>query len=157
MSQNPKYGRAAPARVTNVSGPPINMLEGIPVPPNLGKTEVPVSAIQGPTLDFAPDVLALQLRLTLRPGTTPEQAALDLFRLCAAVNQVDASQGGTGLLPREAASAEPPVNGSLWVTFQPADPLGAAERLASVASAIAGLVNYASVQACEAKVVAVAT
>jgi hypothetical protein len=132
------------------------MLDGSSAPPNLGKTEVPVSAIPGPTLDFAPDVPVLQLRLPLRPGSTPEQTALDLFRLYAAVNQADVGQGGTGLLPREAASAEPSANGSLWVTFQPADPHGAAERLDRVASALTELVNYASVEICEAKVVAVA-
>jgi hypothetical protein len=156
MSQNPKYGRAEPAGETNVSGPAIDMFDGNPVPPSFGKTKIPVTALQGPTLNFAPDVLALQLRLTLRPGTTPEQAALDLFRLYAAVNQADLSHGGAGLLPRDASCAEPQANGSVSVTFQPADPHGAAERLAGVASAITELVKFASVEACEARVVAVA-
>jgi hypothetical protein len=156
MTVNRKYGRTELAPVTTLPELAIDMSEGQPVPTNLGKTEVPVCVIQGPTLDFEPTVPALQLCLTLRPGATPAQVAVDLFRLYAAAIRLELSQGGTGLLLEEISCDEPSCHGSLQVTFKPSDLRGAAERLAGVVSAIHGVLDYPSLQRFEAKVVAVA-
>jgi hypothetical protein len=156
MTLNPKYSRTELAPVTILSELAIDMSEGQPVPTSLGKTEVPVCVIQGPTLDFDPTVPALQLCLTLRPGATPERVAVDLFRLCAAAIRLEVSQGGTGLLPGEISYDEPSCNGSLRMTFKPSDARGAAERLAGVVIAIHGAQDYPSFQCCEAKIIAVA-
>jgi hypothetical protein len=156
MTANFNYGKAAVGPVTILSDMPIDMSEGQPLPPTLGKTEVPVCMIQGPTLDFGPTVPALQLRLTLRPEATPGQVALDLFRLYAAVNELELSHHGAGLMPGDAVHDETPPNGTLSVTFKPAARDGAAERLATVVSAIHDAQDYPSLQRCEAMVVSVA-
>ena|SRR5438128_9182259 len=156
MTPTFNYGKTVVGPVTILSDMPIDMSEGQPLPPNLGKTEVLVRVIQGPTLDFGPAVPALQLRLTLRPEATPGQVALDLFRLYAAVNHLELSHQGAGLLPGEAIHDETASNGTLSVTFKPALRDGAAERLASVVRAIHGAQDYPSLQRCEAMVVSVA-
>jgi hypothetical protein len=134
----------------------IDMSDGQPLPSNLGKTVVPVHVLPELAVDFGPKVAALELRLTLRPDATPGQVALDLFRLYAAVNALELNLGGSGLLPRDASHDAAPSNGTLSVTFKPANNDGAAERLATVVNAIQGAQDYSSVQRCEAKLVSVA-
>jgi hypothetical protein len=150
-----KYGRTTPGPVIMLPELAIDMSEGRPLPSNLGRTEVPMSVIEGLPLDLGSTVPALQLRLTLRTGATPGQVAVDLFRLYAAVNQLDLTQGGTGLMPGEATYDEPTANGTLWVTFRPADPQGATGRLVRIISAINQVHDFASLKGLEAKVVSV--
>ncbi len=83
--------------------------------------------------------------------------ALDLFRLYTAVNQLELSRRGAGLVPDDASGADAPSNGTLRVTFKPVEPDGAAERLAVIVSAIGeALKKYPSIERCEAIVVPVA-
>src|SRR5439155_20136165 len=120
----------------------------------LGKTEVPVVVLPELAFDMTATepVPSLQMTLTLRPGATPGQVALDLFRLYAAVNQLELSQHGAGLIPDDAACESTANAGTMRVTFRPADPNGAAVRLATVVSAMSGVLKYPSIVRCEAKV-----
>jgi hypothetical protein len=56
MTPDRKYGKTAPAPVTILPASEIDMSDGKPLPANLGKTEVPVTVIEGPTLDFGPEM-----------------------------------------------------------------------------------------------------
>jgi hypothetical protein len=134
----------------------IDMSGAQPLRPTLGKTEVPVSVVLGPTLDFSHTVPALKLRLTFRPEATSEQVALDVFRLYAAINQFDLSNKGGGLLPDEVSREEPTSNGTLSITFRLTEPVGAEERLEAVVQAINLFQEYPSLQRCEARVISVA-
>jgi hypothetical protein len=136
MTPDNEYGRTEFAPVTILLELAIDMFEGKELPPNLGKTEVPVHVVQGPTLDFAPTVPVLQLRLIFREGATPEQVAEDICRLFIGMNRVDLSHQGAGLLPGEISREGPTSNGTFSVTLKPAELNGAVERLARIASAI---------------------
>jgi hypothetical protein len=156
MTPKSNCGQTALAPETILPELAIDMSEGQRLPSSLGKTEVPVHVLPEMAVDFGLTVAALQLRLTLRPEATPGQVALDLFQLYAAVNQVELSLGGAGLLPRDATDEAATANGTLSVTFQPANLDGAAERLAAVATAINGAKDYPSLQRCDAKLISVA-
>jgi hypothetical protein len=156
MAPQPEYGRTTLAPVNVLPEMPLDLSEVQPLPADLGKTDTPVHVLPELALDFRPTVPALRLQLTLRAGAAPGQVSLDLFRLYAAVNQLDLSLHGAGLLPGEAAYDEQPPNGTLSVTFKPAEPHGAAERLAHVVSAINAAQAYPSLLRCEAKVVSIA-
>jgi hypothetical protein len=157
MDQNTNYGRTAFGPVVVLPEQVMDMSEGQPLPAPLGKTGVPVHVLPAWEVDFGPTVPAMFLRLTLKPGATPAEVVRDLFRLYAAVNQLDLGQQGSGLLPCEAICEEPPSKGILSVTFKPANPQGAAERLAMVVRAIQGTAkDYPSLQGCEAMVGSVA-
>jgi hypothetical protein len=57
MTPDRKYGQTAPAPVTILPALEIDMSDGKPLlPANLGKAEVPVTVIEGPTLDFGAEV-----------------------------------------------------------------------------------------------------
>jgi hypothetical protein len=156
MTFKSKYGQAAAAPVNILPELTIDLSSGQSLPSNIGKTAAPVHILPELAVDFGPTVPALHLHLTLRPGVSPAQVACDLFRLYAAVNQLDLDLDGAGLLPLEASYEEPPSDGAVWVTFEPAEPLGAGERLARVVTAIKEIDDYPSLMRCEAKVVAIA-
>jgi hypothetical protein len=156
MTPESAYGQTAPASVTILPELAIDMSEGQSLPSELGKTEVPVHVLPELALDFGASVPALRLQLTLQPGVPPWQVSLDLFRLYAAVNQLDLSLHGAGLLPVEASYEAPASNGTFSVTFKPGEAHGAAERLARVVSAIKEMQDYPSLLRCEAKLVSIA-
>lgn len=87
--------------------------EGQPLAPTLGKTDRPVSILPELVLEGRPTgaAPALQLSLSLQPGTAPGEAALDLFRLYTAVNQLDVSHHGAGLIVDEARCDIPQTSG----------------------------------------------
>src|SRR5262249_32693892 len=118
MNPKRKYGETEFGPVNILPALTIDMSGGQPLPPKLGETEIPVNVLPELAFDMSPDDIlpVLQLRLTLRPGATPGQVALDLFRLYAAINQSDLSQQGSGLLPGEASCEETTSNGTLSVT-----------------------------------------
>jgi hypothetical protein len=156
MTPESEYGQTAPAPVTILPELALDLSEGQPLLSDLGKTDVPVHGLPELALDFGPTVPALHLQLTLRAEVPPGLVSLDLFRLYAAVNQLDLSLHGAGLLPGEASYEDQTPNGTLSVTFKPAEPHGAAERLARVVSAINAAQNYPSLLRCEAKVISIA-
>lgn len=74
MTPHRKCGQTAPAPVTILPALAIDMSDGKPLPANLGKTEVPVTVIEGPTLDLGAEVFhgaAEPCRQTPHP---PDQA-----------------------------------------------------------------------------------
>lgn len=166
MSREQEYGRAVPVPVDHLPELAFDMAGDRPAPSGLGKTDAPVSIL--PELPFdlqrAEPVPALQLSLQLRPGMTPTEVALDLFRLYTAVNQLELTHLGAGLILADALCDATPTNGEIQVTLKPADPSGAAERLTKIVSVINGAaaikagvrLEYRSIERCEAKVVQVA-
>jgi len=151
MTPESECGQTASAPVNILPELAMDMAEGQSLLSNLGKTEVPVHVLPELPLDWCPTVPILRLQLTFRPGAAPWQVSLDVFRLYAAVNQLDLSLHGAGLMPAEAFNEEPTSNGTISVTFKPAEAHGAAERLALVVSAINEVQNYPSLLRCEAK------
>jgi len=131
-----------------------DLSEGHPLPATLGQTESPVVLLPELAFDLsaAEPVPSLQMTLTLRPGATPGLVALDLFRLYAAVNQLELSEHGAGLIPDDASCESTTNDGTMRATFRPADPNGAANRLGMVVSAMSDALKYPSVVSCEAKV-----
>jgi hypothetical protein len=156
MTHKANYGRTAIAPTTILPELATDLSTGQAGTPNPGQTEVPVHVLPEWAVEFGPTVPALQLRLTLKPGAAPGQVALDLFRLYAAVNRAELGQAGAGLLPGEASADEPTAPGTVSVIFKPADPQGAAQRLAMVVSALQGAPDYPSLEGWEAKVISVA-
>jgi hypothetical protein len=131
MNPNQRYGRTIAAPVHILPELTIDVSGGQPLPPRLGKTEVPVHPLPELTFDFqsAETTPILQLHLYLRSDATPAEVACDLFRLWAAVNQLDRNHSGMGLTPDGASRSTTPVSGTMQVTFKPTDPVGAEERL----------------------------
>jgi hypothetical protein len=156
MTPKSEYGQTAAAPVNILPELPIDMSDGQALSPVLGKTEVPVHVLPELALDFGPTVPALHLQLTFRPGVPASRVSCDLFRLYAAVNQLDVSLNGAGLSPVAASCEEHTADGTLSVTFKPGDPDGAGERLARIASAVKVVSDYPSLASCEAKVVSIA-
>src|SRR5436305_2031607 len=133
MTPDRKYGKAELGPINILPELTWDMFEGKPIPPGLGKTETPVTVLPEMACDFASEdtTPVLQLSVCLRPEAIPVQIALDLFRLYAAVHQLELSLGGRGLIPSGHANGTP-AGTSLSVTFKPTDPTGAADRLASL-------------------------
>src|SRR4051794_70636 len=73
----------------------------MPIDPSVkcGKAEGPVRLL--PSLEFdlteQKASAALQLVVQLREEASPEQVSVDLFRLYAAINELELSYGGAGL------------------------------------------------------------
>ncbi len=154
MPTNRDYGQTELAPVQVLSEIVFDLSEGQPLPATLGKTEMPVVVLPEVAFDMRPTepVPSLQLTLSLRPGATPGQVALDLFRLYAAVNQLELSEHGAGLIPDDASCESTTNDGTMRVTFRPADPKGAAGRLAIVVTSMGDRLKCDSIVRCEAKV-----
>jgi hypothetical protein len=109
------------------------------------------------------EVPVLQLSLSLRPGATTEEVALDLFQLYRAVNLLELSYRGAGLTPNDALWEVTPTGGKMRVTFKPTNPSGSLERLTRLVRTINGAANnptdvdivltYRSIARCEAQVI----
>jgi hypothetical protein len=153
MTHEPTCGKTAVAPVSVLPELAIDLSEEGTVPVQLGKTAVPVQALPELAIDFESTLPALHLELSLRSGVPGWQVSLDLFRLYAKLNQLELSLHGSGLLPAKATSAS---GERVSVTFMPANPIGAAERLARIVSAINDLEDCPAVLRCEAKIVSVA-
>lgn len=153
MAPNDDYGRTEPTPVNVLPDMTFDLSEGQPLPSGPGKTEVPVALLPELAFDLRPTdpVPSLRIDVSLRAGATPGQVALDLFRLYAALNQLELSQHGAGLVPDDAGGST--AGGTVRVTFRPADPSGAAERLASVTRAVGDAARYPSIERCEVTVV----
>jgi hypothetical protein len=156
VSAAPKFGATGLAPVTVLPELAIDLSLGQVLPSRLGKTEAPLRMLPELEIEFSPTVPVLELRLVLRPQVPSWQVSLDLFRLYAAVNQLDLRHQGSGLLPAEASYDQPNQEGVLSVRFKPFQPQGAAERLGRLASAINEAQEYPSLLRCEAKVVCTA-
>jgi hypothetical protein len=90
----------------------------------------------------------------VRAGAAPGEVALDLFRLYAALNELERSYHGAGLTPGASHCDATPTNGILHVIFKPADPDGAEERLTRLAETIQSAIgHYPCIERWEAKVV----
>jgi hypothetical protein len=166
MTPDPEQGRTVPVPVINLPELVFDLSEGHPLPSPLGKTEAPVHILPGLTFDLQPaePTPALQLNLLVRPEATPAELALDLLRLCMTVNQLERGDRGAGLVLEEALCNATVTNGTIRVTFKPADPTGATERLTKLVQMINGESSKASaivprgqsIESCEARVVRVA-
>jgi hypothetical protein len=164
MTPDQEYGRTAPAPVHVLPELTFDLAEGRPLPATLGKTTAPVHVLPELAFDLRPGEPGpvLQLTVSLRPGATPGEVALDLFRLYRVLNQLELSQRGGGLIPVDALCDVTPTDGTIRVTFRTADPDGAAERLTKLVSAINGaaggppneLTPYRSIERWKAQVVA---
>jgi hypothetical protein len=111
---------------------PFDLSDGKPLPQGLGTTDVPVVVL--PELAF--DLQAVPvLQVTVRPEATPVQIGYDLYRLYLALNQLDLSLSGNGLLPDEDTPRKT-TNGSCTLTFKPNRPEGAAQRFVQMAKLI---------------------
>jgi hypothetical protein len=154
MTPNHPYGQTEPAPVYVLPELAFDLSEGQPLSATLGQTEVPVVVLPELAFDMSATepVPSLQITLSLRTGAAPGQVALDLLRLYAAVNQLELSQHGAGLIPDAAAWDSTANDGTMRVTFRPADPNGAALRLANVVSAMSDALKFPSIVRCEAKV-----
>jgi hypothetical protein len=169
MTPRPKYGRATFAPVKVLPELIVDFSDGLLVAGNLGKTETPVRVLPEMSCDFAAEEATpvLQLNVSLRPGATPGQVALDMFRLYAAVNGLELSYGGAGLVVEDTLCDAGRADGTLQLAFKPTDPEGAAERLGRVVSTItpfytAGnntaasetlVLQFPTIERCEAEVV----
>src|SRR5947208_1111028 len=121
MTPNHKHGQTEPAPVHVLPELAFDLSEGQPLAATPGQTEVPVVVLPELAFDMSATepVPSLQMTLTLRPGATPGQVALDLFRLYAAVNQLELSQHGAGLIPDDTACESTANAGTMRVTFRP--------------------------------------
>ncbi len=162
MAPNREHGRAVPVSAVPLPELAFDLAEGAASSLPAGRTETPVNVLpelvcerQGVTPG-----LVLQLSLHLRSQAGPGEVALDLFRLFVAVNQLDASFRGTGLIPDD-AQCEALAGGRMRVVLRPREPDGAAGRLARLAEAINTAANppalaqqppYRSIERWEAKV-----
>jgi hypothetical protein len=165
MTANHEQGRTAPDAVNILPELELDLSEGKPGPSPLGKTQRPVNLLPELSWDQQADeaVPVLQLNLSLRPGATPEELALDLFRLYTAVNRLELSYYGSGLTPDGASCDLTPAGGKMRVTFKPATPAGAWERLTRLVRTIneassnavdaGATLQYASIERCEARVI----
>jgi hypothetical protein len=156
MTPKPEYGKTIPAPTVVLPELETDMTKGQPLPSSLGKTEVPVHVLQELATDFGPTVPALHLEVTLQPEAAPWDVSVDLFRLYAAINDLDLSLHGGGLFPGEASCEERVSNATFSVTFRPAAVDGAAERLARLVRAVNETKNYPTLLKCEAKIVSIA-
>src|SRR5262245_61017378 len=138
MSAEPKYGRAAPESVNVLPELTLDMLEGKPIPPGLGKTHTPVNVL--PPLSFAmpaeKPLPVLQLTIAFRPEATAAQIGRDYHRLFVLLNEQDLAQGGSGLQPVEVVNEAISARGEVQLAFRPIDPNNAARRLAKLIETI---------------------
>lgn len=154
MADHPNYGRCDFAEVIPLPPLVFDFSEGQSLE-GLGQTDMPVRNLAPVAFDFlAPEAPAvLELSVQLRAGATPGEVALDLFRLYAAVNEMELSQQGGGLRP--ANDGELAEDGTVRLTFIPAVSEGARERLEKIAALIAAAVGvpgrYRAIDRCEAR------
>src|SRR4051794_30472280 len=101
MNEERKYGRTDFSPVAPLPEMPIDLADYRTLPPTLGKTETPVHVLRECVFDVhaAKQTPALQLKLHLRSGISATVLALDLFGLYGAVNQLELSHRGAGLIP----------------------------------------------------------
>src|SRR5437870_4958717 len=99
MTSHDEHDQTAPGPVHLLAEQVFDFSEGQPLTLALGKTDAPVRILPELVFDLRPagSVPALQLSLSLQPGIAPGEAALDLFRLYTAMNQLDVSHHGSGL------------------------------------------------------------
>jgi len=165
MTANPEYGHTHPGAVKNLPEVVFDLSEGQAPSSAFGKTETAVHLLPEMAGELMPpeEVPVLELSLSLRPGATPLEVALDLFRLYAAVNRLERSYRGAGLTPDDASCQVTPTGGKMSLRFKPTEPAGALERLTRLVRTIneavtdsaddAGSLRYRSIERCEAQVI----
>jgi hypothetical protein len=156
MSADPNHGQTVPAPVNVLPAQVFDLSEGCSVLPDMGKTGVPVNVLPALEFDLGSRQLASALQLTVhvRGEVPPGELALDLFRLYAAVHQLEVSYHGGGLVLDDSRCDASPTNGVVRVTFIPTEPNGAEERLAKLVDALQGAeAQYPGINRLEAQVV----
>jgi hypothetical protein len=154
MAEQPKYGRCEIAEAAPLPELAFDLSGGQSLE-GLGRTDMPVHDLPPIMFDLlgAPAPAVLELSVSLRPGSPAGEVALDLFRLYAAVNELALSHPGGGLRP--VGAGELAEDGTVRVTFAPAEPEGARERLQKIAEAIntaaVGTQQYRAIDRCEAR------
>lgn len=154
MAEHPKYGRCDFAEVVPLPELVFDLSGGGPLE-GLGQTDMPVHNLPPMAFDLlAPAAPVLVLSVSPRPGASAGEIALDLFALYDAANKLELSHQGGGLRP--AGDGEVAEEGTVRLTFVPAEPEGAGERLGKVAAALNAAAAegrpYRAIDRCEARV-----
>ena len=156
MAEHPEYGRTEFGEVIPLPELPFDLSGGQSLE-GLGKTDIPVQNLPGVTFNFSEpqETPVLELSLYLRSGITSGEAALDLFRLCAAVNELALSHDGAGLRPTSRGDFTE-TEGKLRVVFAPAGPEWPREQLQKIVAAINAQASdaprYSAIERYEARV-----
>lgn len=139
-----KYGRTEIAPINVLEPVEVDFSAGPPMPPKLGQTEAPVNILPVLEIDLSEPAPALALTFRLRPGVSPAAVAVDLFAVWKALNEYELSVGGSGLKPGEARDEQTAGGTVIRLVLTPADPVGAADRLAQLAAAVNGATDPAA-------------
>jgi hypothetical protein len=156
VAEQPRYGRAVIGEVIPLPELAFDLSEGRSLE-GLGRGDAPVHILPEVAFDLSePEgAPALELCLYLRPGKTSGEVALDLFRLYAAVNELELSHHGGGLRPTSGGDFTESER-RLRVTFIPTAPEGARERLQKIVAVINTPVSepprYPAIERYEARV-----
>jgi hypothetical protein len=134
MTFDPKnLGRAVPVPVHHFPAVEFDMTAGRGVDPGMARAvPVPVHHFPAVEFDMTAGVPSLALTLRRRPDADPAFVEADVRAVWDAVNAFDRSLGGMGLAPVNVVEGGDVIR----LTFTPADPAGAADRLAKLAAAV---------------------
>lgn len=136
MSPNDKYSRAVPVRVNHLPEVVFDASGGRPADANAPRV------VPGPTVIFPeqsfdmtpPPALALTFRL--RTDASPAAVAVDLFAVWKVLNEYELRLRGSGLTPGEARDEQTADGTVIRLVLTPADPTGAADRLAKLVAVV---------------------
>jgi hypothetical protein len=134
MTPKDKYGRTEAAPVRPLDPVEMDFAGGKPLPPGLGKTDIPVRPLPELAGEMRPPPV-LTLTLWVRPGASSAEVAADLFGAWRGLNGYVWELLGAGLVPAGARS-ERTAEGEVIRLVLAAGGPGTAGRLAEVRDAV---------------------